>query len=234
MKEIMIKNAEGMQLNVKVIRFFRLNGMEYLIFSLNEVDEGGYAKLYISKIVDNTGKLIEDDVEWNLIKDAIKNIIKANKDNLPLPIKDLSVEKLVNLQITDQKIFKLNDSLLQLLMDNVQEEITAQPITEINEFAEIAPTNIEPANEFPEVVPTTMESVNEFASVGVQNNFSISEEINSSNVEVSTTNEQITNSEYALDYKVLYENELKKNEELINEVTKYREQLNNIKAIIED
>lgn len=215
MKEIMIKNAEGLQLNVNVVRFFRLNGMEYLIFSLNEVDEGGYAKLYVSKIVDNTGKSIEDDVEWNLIKDAIKNIVRSNKDNLPLPITDLSVQKIINLQIADQKIFKLNDSLLQLLMANVKEEVTIEPVTEVGEFAGVNPIAFEPANDF----------------AGIQQETPV--ETVPQNIAVPSDNTEPTVFGYELDYKTLYENELKKNEELISEVSKYKEQINNIKLIIE-
>ena len=121
MKQVMIKNAEGALISVDVIRYFRLNSLEYLIFSLNEIDDGGYAKLYVSKIIDGVGQSIEDDVEWNLIKDTIKSIIKSNKDNMPLSIIDLNVSTINNMTVVDRKIFKLNDSLLQLLRANISE-----------------------------------------------------------------------------------------------------------------
>ena len=99
MDNIMIKNAQGEQLNINVVRYFRLNGVEYLIFSLNEIDEGGYVKLYISKVNGELANTIADDVEWNLIKDTVKTIIKANKDNVNLPITDLDIRKLSNIQV---------------------------------------------------------------------------------------------------------------------------------------
>ena len=118
MDNIMIKNAQGEQLNINVVRYFRLNGVEYLIFSLNEIDEGGYVKLYISKVNGELANTIADDVEWNLIKDTVKTIIKANKDNVNLPITDLDIRKLSNIQVLDQKVFKLSEAFIQLLSAN--------------------------------------------------------------------------------------------------------------------
>lgn len=228
MKEIIIRDAEGKQININVVRYFRLNGMEYLIFSLNETDEGGYVKLYVSKIFEGMGKTIEDDVEWNLIKDTIKTVIKSNKDSLPLPITDLDTNKINNIQVVDQKIFKLNDSLLQLLIANKKEEIidepTFQPEVQDNSL------NISPVSEVdyepivPEVplnvnVPSGMttpmfDNLNQFSNpTPVVENMAPINDLGS--VSGST-------SDYAPDYKTLYENELKRNEELTREVDKYK------------
>lgn len=128
MDNVMIKNAQGEQLSINVVRYFRLNGIEYLVFSLSEVDEGGYVKLYISKVNDNFANTITDDVEWNLIKDTIKTIIKSNKENLPLPITDLDVRKLGNTQVIDQKVFKLSETFIQLLGANKSVEAYVEPI----------------------------------------------------------------------------------------------------------
>lgn len=235
MKEIIIRDAEGKQININVVRYFRLNGMEYLIFSLNETDEGGYVKLYVSKIVEGMGKTIEDDVEWNLIKDTIKVVIKSNKDSLPLPITDLDTNKINNLQVLDQKIFKLNDSLLQLLIANKKEEIidapTFQPDVQDNSLniAPIAEVNPEtvvteaPLNiNIPSSAPTEMvENLNQVVNpTPVVENFAPSNDLG------NVANQP---AEYALDYKTLYENELKKNEELTKEVDKYKNIINNLK-----
>lgn len=127
MDNVMIKNAQGEQLNINVVRYFRLNGIEYLVFSLNEVDEGGYVKLYISKVNGDFANTITDDVEWNLIKDTVKTIIKSNKENLPLPITDLDVRKLGNIQVVDQKVFKLSETFIQLLGANKNIEAYEEP-----------------------------------------------------------------------------------------------------------
>ena len=231
MKEIMIRDVEGKQINVNVVRYFRLNSMEYLIFSLNEVDEGGYVKLYVSKIINNIGQTISDDVEWNLIKDTIKTVIKSNKDNLPLPIIDLDVNVINNIQILDQKIFKLNDSLLQLLTANKKEEIivnqnvVTQPQAEIPQVQTIVnpePTiltnnNADGFNAFETSVDTNINATP--SQVPFMENPIVTPEVN--NV-----------SDYALDYKTLYENELNKNQELKNELEKYKALIDNLKNIL--
>lgn len=235
MKDIIITNANGEQINISMVRFFRLNGIEYLIFSLNEIDEGGYVKLYVSKIVENIGKTIEDDVEWNLVKDTIKTIIKSNKDNLPLPITDLDTTKINNLKIVDQKIFKLNDSLLQLLTANKNEEVSVVDNQQINLQENVV-------NKTLEEVTFEPNNVNNQPSVDVSNSITTdyvenqnlttfygTEEFNAFNNPVDV---DAQTDEYALDYKVLYDNELKKNEDLTNEVERYRNIIDNLKKII--
>lgn len=233
MKDIIMRNANGGQLNVTVIRYFRLNGVEYLIFSLNEVDEGGYVKLYVSKVNDGVGKTIEDDVEWNLIKDTIKTVIKSNKDNLPLPITDLNVNKIQNLQIMDQKIFKLNDSLLQLLSANKKEEIMdilSTPVESQESTIGVMPVEEQPV--LPEM-PNPVDTLFNPTIFHEQNNQPVTE-INSFNSEEEPITMNNSVDEYALDYKTLYENELKKNEEVTQELEKLRNTINNLKHILNE
>ena len=118
MNGIVVQKSNGESINITVIRYFRLNNFDYLVFSLNEIDDGGYVKLYISKIVNGLGVTIDDDVEWNLVKDTIKDIIKRNKDSIPVGVNDLNEANISQIKIENQKVFKLNDSLLQLLSAN--------------------------------------------------------------------------------------------------------------------
>lgn len=259
MDNIMIKNAQGEQLNINVVRYFRLNGVEYLIFSLNEIDEGGYVKLYISKVNGDLANTIADDVEWNLIKDTVKTIIKANKDNTNLPITDLDTRKINNIQILDQKVFKLGEAFIQLLSANknveayVEQDIPVStpelPVIDTIPTTEEVDFNSIQQNPFIEPV----------ASMGVEENvqanelqYNIPEEprvqpvinefINPVNVETTeeTISENATDlnlgndADYGLDYKILYENELNKNKLLVDEVEKYKEIINNLKNIISE
>jgi len=228
MKEIIMRNAEGLPTSVNVVRFFRLNGIDYLIFSLNEIDDGGYVKLYVSKISDGVGKTIEDDVEWNLIKDTIKTIIKSNKDNLPLPITDLETNKINNIQIVDQKIFKLNDSLLQLLTLNKKE--TASDVTDYPGESQDILINVKPIDD------------SNLGSVAIPNqNLNTNIESNTFNHNPVMESAQFSNNlntveaiptEYALDYKTLYDNELKKNTELTTQVEKYKNIIDNLRNLL--
>lgn len=245
---MIIKNAKGELLNINVVRYFRLNGIEYLIFSLGEKDDGGYVKLYISKVNGNIANTITDDVEWNMITDTIKTIIKSNKDNLPLSIVDLSEQKISNLQIVDQKSFKLNDSFLQLLSANKKEEIYVAPVATPN--IEVNPTILNPMPEIlPTIEPATYNNINYNSTINNPGTEQIVESsINSkpfeqSNINLNNpavdNNFQINNlspdalADYSLDYKTLYENESNKNAALTQEIDKYRAIINELKNIID-
>lgn len=113
-----VKNSMGEQFNIIAVRYFKFNGINYLIFTKNETDEAGYQKLYISKINNMIGTNIDDDIEWNLVRDTIKVIAKANKDNTALPVQDLNEAEVNGIQIVGQKPFKLTVSSVALLSAN--------------------------------------------------------------------------------------------------------------------
>lgn len=112
-----VRNNIGEQFNIVVIRYFNFNGGNYLIFTRNEMDEAGYQKLYISKIVNMVGNDIDDN-EWNLVRDTIKVIAKANKENTSLPVQDMNEAEVNGIQILGQKPFKLTTSSVALLGAN--------------------------------------------------------------------------------------------------------------------
>lgn len=115
---ITVKNSLGEQFGITVVRYFKFNGVNYLIFTKNEIDEAGYQKLYISKISNMIGNNIDDEVEWSLVRDTIKVIAKANKENTTLPIQDLNEAELNGIQINGQKPFKLTAASVALLSAN--------------------------------------------------------------------------------------------------------------------
>ena len=53
-----MKNLNGENIEIEVIRYFINNDIEYLIYSLNEIDGAGYTKLYASKIIGNNASII--------------------------------------------------------------------------------------------------------------------------------------------------------------------------------
>ena len=121
MDKVLISNSQGESGIVNVIRYFTNNGVEYLIYSLNEVDEGGYTRLYVTKINGVDGVYNADtlnDNEWNEIKNIVKLIVKANKEGLPVPVQDLNPKKINNIILKDKKVFKLNAPLVADLGNN--------------------------------------------------------------------------------------------------------------------
>lgn len=127
-----ILNASGMNENVSVVRYFRFNGVDYLIFTKNEVDEAGYQKLYISKVVNRLADAIVDDIEWNLIKDTIQVIAKANREQSVLPVQDLNESDVNGMKIVNQKPFKLSSSSVALLCANKTVTNLNQSIDNLN------------------------------------------------------------------------------------------------------
>lgn len=139
-------------MSIEVIRYFSNNDNAYLIYSLNENDEAGYTKLYASKIIGDSARIIIDDDEWILIKEIIKDIVKNNRDGNPLNIIDLNEEDLENITLEDNRIFKLQGNLVNLLSENknkpeepmiddiveeVEEEIIAEEVPEEANFEEL-------------------------------------------------------------------------------------------------
>ena len=58
-----IRNINGEYVEIEVIRYFKNNDIEYLIYSLNEIDASGYTKLYASKIIGSKACVITDEEE---------------------------------------------------------------------------------------------------------------------------------------------------------------------------
>lgn len=242
MNGVTLKKADGSIESINVVRYFKLNDFSYLIFSLNEVDDGGYVKLYISKVINGIGGTISDDVEWNLVKDTIKDIIKRNKEGLSVGLNDLDENNLANITINDQKVFKLNASLLQLLSanKNVVNSIPSETVIEDSEMN---------ANEsINDVTEQTIPDLNSTENlIPSYTNDSDIAEVPNNNVELEKTitnempqeiyygeEDKKTDNISSLDdnYKTLYEIELKKNDELLQELKKYQDLISDLKEVL--
>lgn len=131
MNKRIMTNIQGSNLDCEIIRYFEKNNNKYLIYSLNEMDEVGYVKLYASKIVDKHARIITDDDEWTFIKETIKDIVRNNRDGVSLDIIDLNENELENIILEDNRIFKLQGNLVNLLMENkkvISNDIYEEPV----------------------------------------------------------------------------------------------------------
>ena len=110
----------GQETKVSIVRYFLNAEQRYLIYTLGEIDEAGYVKLYVSKMEYNPLRAvsISDEDEWNRIKDLIKITIKENKQNASLSIIDLNYADIENVEVVDSKIFKLLNSMVEILASN--------------------------------------------------------------------------------------------------------------------
>lgn len=125
-----LKNKNEETMNIEVIRYFLNNDIAYLTYSLNENDEAGYTKLYAAKIIDHKACIIQNDDEWMLVKEIIKDIVKNNRDGNQLNIIDLDETELDNITLEDARVFKLQGNLVNLLSENKK---VALPIDEVEE-----------------------------------------------------------------------------------------------------
>ena len=251
MNGIVVQKSNGESINITVIRYFRLNNFDYLVFSLNEIDDGGYVKLYISKIVNGLGVTIDDDVEWNLVKDTIKDIIKRNKDGIPVGVNDLNEANISQIKIENQKVFKLNDSLLQLLSANKSIQNNENDITQVEPKIEDAITDVttEKNDEFLSQNTTAVNNsiiepqINEINAVDNNtplNNVSDEKAISNlgvdSNIYYNGDVEPVNNVGASVstqdNYKDLYENEVAKNKELTEQLEKYQNLINDLKEVL--
>lgn len=145
MDKVLISNAQGESGIVNVVRYFANNGKEFLIYSLNEVDEAGYTRLYVVKLSGVDGVYNGDtlsDSEWAEIREQVKMIVKANKEGLPVPVQDLNPKKINNIILKDKKVFKLTSPLVVDLSNNktnFENDINVQ--TKENNLFEM-PTNM--------------------------------------------------------------------------------------------
>jgi len=139
-----IRNKNQEITNIEVIRYFKNNDTAYLTYSLNENDEAGYTKLYASKIIGNSARIIQDEEEWLLVKEIIKDIVKNNRDGSPLNIIDLDETELEDIILEDARVFKLQGNLVNLLSENKK---VKEPVIDdiIEEQEEVIPE--EPAEQ---------------------------------------------------------------------------------------
>lgn len=155
MDMISIFSVDNTKIDVEVIRFFNLNGNKYLVYSLNEVDDQSYVKLYAVKISGDEysliGSNIVDENEWNVVKEKIKTIIMGNKEG-NLSDDDLDYRQLTNLKVNDYRIFKLSSQLTELLKVNKK---TFEPVTTFEQQPSPINEPVSPSEQF--VTPAPIE-----------------------------------------------------------------------------
>lgn len=149
MDKVSLLGINNEKFDVAVIRFFSLNVNNYFIYSMNEVDEQNYIKLYAVKInIDTNGissSNIIDENEWLAVKEMIKTIIKENKEG-SLTVVDADYHKLENVKIGESRVFKLSAPLVELLKANKK---NFTPTPEVS----MAVDNVVNANIAPNVDP---------------------------------------------------------------------------------
>lgn len=224
MQKIPALNQNNQPLEIEIIRYFKVNEKKYLIFTLEEKDEQGYIKVYVSKVLGLNGTLaaydIIDETEWASVKDLVKRIIKANREGGILEIEDLSLDRLNNIKINGQQVFKLISNLIELLGSNINAK------TDEEELLPPAPKEGQISNEPTSVVGTIS---NEPTSVSETNTPESPEET----IPVEPVAPSVV-SDSSSEYQKLYKDLFDRYQELIEENSKLKTKLDSLRAIINE
>lgn len=237
----------GNNFDCEIIRYFEAENNQYLLYSLNEIDEVGYVKLYASKILENSAISIEDEQEWSFVKEVIKEIVRNNRDGVDPEINDLDESNLDNVLVEDSRVFKLQGNLVNLLMENkkvvsnfvsesFEEEIDNDVLMVDNEEIE-EPSEVnysleseEVNEEIPEVEEYEEPQVDELEEF-TYNSFE-SEELEYDEESNELEQEDIKESNL-VDYEVLYNEAMFKNELLESRVSALERELETYKSKIQ-
>lgn len=148
MNKMNIKDANNQMIEVFLVRYFKYKNTNYLIYTLNEVDEKGFIKLYLVKIMKQfnewIAKTIKDDEEWKRMQLIVKNILKEIKSGNIESFNDLDISDIQNIKVKEARYFKLDENLMKLLSNNIQhQEIENIDFNQLPNMDEIAPVNVE-------------------------------------------------------------------------------------------
>lgn len=150
MSKLIIKNFDNNKVEIDVIRYFKYKNTNYLIYTLNEIDEKGFTKLYIVKIMKQfnllVAKTIKDEQEWKQIQQIVKELVTELKNNKLNEFVDLDIENLNDIKIKEARYFKLDKKLLLILTVN-NEENQKEKLDELPSMNEISPVPITEVND---------------------------------------------------------------------------------------
>lgn len=85
-KKLIVIDGNGVEKEAEVLSTFKIkeSDKDYILYTLNEIDENNMIKIYASRLVDNgesySFENIDSDEEWVSVKEVMKQIAKAGKE----------------------------------------------------------------------------------------------------------------------------------------------------------
>ena len=175
MKNFTITNEDNTKMSVDIVRYFKYKNDCYLIYTMNEVDEKGYLKLYLVKVMEELGfpvvYNIRDDKEWASMQGIVKKVLKEIKSNKKKLLVDLDYSGIQGIKVANPRSFKLDQKLAKILSNhydfsNINDQIVSENsandgnLNEIPVESESVPQTTEIPIE-PESSPQTTEIASE-------------------------------------------------------------------------
>ena len=122
MMQLTITNADNSKMKVDLVRYFGFKTDCYLIYTLGEVDEKNYKKLYLVRIMEELGfpvvQTIRNDSDWANMQGIVKKVLKELKKNKKNLTVDLDPHQIDGIKVVDPRFFKLESSLVDILASN--------------------------------------------------------------------------------------------------------------------
>lgn len=123
-EKITITSGDNSKMSVDLVRYFKFKNDYFLIYTMNEMDEKGYLKLYLVKIMEELGNpiayTIKNDKEWTGMQNIIKKVLKEIKTNKKRNLVDLDYSGIQEIKIVNPRFFKLDPKLVDTLASNYQ------------------------------------------------------------------------------------------------------------------
>lgn len=225
MNDILLKNELGESVTAKVLKLFKYNDEIYMLYTLNEIDPSNYIKLYGVKLTMNpstnqiSASMIDDSV-WGSIVSLIKEMVKPVQERTNNNFIDLDSRNLTSVDLISKRIFKINKDMADLIVKNstLQQQTTSnsnQPVQSAQSEQTINASNM--------VVP----------SMETQTNLNV-EATQASTGQIPSSQNNLNQNQVSqeLDYKVLYEEQTKNIETLMQEINSLKNKLSAIENIL--
>lgn len=225
MNDILLKNELGESVTAKVLKIFKYNDEIYMLYTLNEIDPSNYIKLYGVKLTMNpstnqiSASMIDDSV-WGSIVSLIKEMVKPVQERTNNNFIDLDSRNLTSVDLISKRIFKINKDMADLIVKNS----TLQQKTTSNSNQPVQPVQSEQTINTSNMVASSMETQ---ANLNVEATQASTWQIPSSQ---NNLNQNQVSQE--LDYKVLYEEQTKNIETLMQEINNLKNKLSDIENIL--
>lgn len=136
MEKITITSEDNSKMSVDLVRYFKFKNDYFLIYTMNEIDEKGYLKLYLVKIMEELGNpiayTIKNDKEWAGMQNIIKKVLKEIKTNKKRNLVDLDYSGIQEIKIVNPRFFKLDPKLVDTLASNYEFVVENSNSVDIN------------------------------------------------------------------------------------------------------
>ena len=132
-KLIYIINEDGVREEATILSKFRLaNQNDYIVYSLNELNDEGMIKIYVSGLLSENGNYssreITTDEEWNNLKSILKTLARSEEEPFPESIK--LDTKLLGEEIAVRKPKKLlvSKKFADVIGSKYSEKVIEEPV----------------------------------------------------------------------------------------------------------